>query len=306
MTGSLRIPQVRAAIVSIAAGVGILILKFIALTLTGSVALFSDAAESAVNVIAANVVLISLVVAVRPPDAGHPYGHGKAEYISSATEAGLIVLVSGWIIVTAAQRLLHPEPLRYLDWGLGILAVATVANYLTARFLLRVSRDAHSIALEVDAKHILADVLTSLGVFLGLGLAWLTGRYWVDPLVGALVAANILWIGVGLFRRSVGGLMDTSLPPDEETRIRTILNAHTQEIVDYHALRARAAGADRFLDVHLVLHRTLSVGQAHALCDHLEAHIKDELPGTDVTIHVEPCGLSCHRCASVGRLTRTE
>ncbi len=299
MAGSLRTPRVRAAIVSIVAGLGILLLKFVALTLTGSVALLSDAAESAVNVIAANLVLFSLVIAVRPPDAGHPYGHGKAEHISSVTEAGLIVLASAWIIVTAVQRLLHPQPLRYLDWGLAILAVAALANYLTGRFLLRVSREAHSIALELDAKHLLTDVRASVGVFLGLGLAWLTGRYWVDPLVGALVATNILWIGVGLFRQSIGGLMDTSLPPDEEARVRAILNAHTQEILNYHALRGRAAGADRFLDVHLVLHRTLSVGQAHALCDHLEAHIQEELPGTDVTIHVEPCGPSCPQCARV-------
>ncbi len=294
--GPLRTRQVRAAIVSIAAGLGILGLKYVALLLTGSVALLSDTAESVVNVIAANVVLISLAIAVRPPDAGHPYGHGKAEYISSATEAGLISLVSVWIVVTAIQRLVRPVPLHYLDWGLFILALATVANYLTGRFLLRVSRAVNSIALEVDAKHLLVDVLTSLGVFLGLGLARLTGAYWLDPLVGAIVAVNILSIGIGLFRRSVGGLMDTSLPPEEEARIRAILNAHDQEIVDYHALRARRAGAARFLDLHLILHRTLSVGQAHALCDHLEAHIQEELPGTDVTIHVEPCGPTCPRC----------
>jgi len=290
---------VRAAIISIAAGVGILFLKFVALTLTGSVALLSDAAESAVNVIAANVVLISLVIAARPPDAGHPYGHGKAEYISSVTEAGLIVVASGWIIVTAIQRFLHPQPLRYLDWGLAILAVAALGNFVTGRFLLRVSHDVHSIALGVDAKHLLTDVLASVGVFLGLGLAWLTGRHWLDPLVGVVVAIHIFWIGLGLFRQSVGGLMDTSLPPDEEARIRAILNAHTLEIVDYHALRGRVAGADRFLDVHLVLHRTLSVGQAHTLCDDLEAHIQEALPGTDVTIHVEPCGPSCPLCARV-------
>ncbi len=294
----LRTPQVRAAIVSIAAGLGILVLKFVALLLTGSVAILSDTAESVVNVIAANVVLISLSIAVRPPDASHPYGHGKAEYISSATEAGLIIFASAWIIVTAVQRLVHPVPLRYLDWGLGILAVATVANLLTARFLLRVSREVDSFALEVDAKHLLVDVLTSVGVFVGLGLAWLTGAQWVDPLVGTVVAAHILSIGVGLFRRSVSGLMDMSLPPAEEATIRGILNAHSQEIVDYHALRDRRAGASRFLDVHLVLHRTLSVGQAHALCDHLEAHIQDELPRTDVTIHVEPCGPTCARCAA--------
>ncbi len=279
-------------------------LKFVALLLTGSVAILSDTVESVVNVLAANLVLVSLAIAVRPPDAGHQYGHGKAEYLSSATEGGLIVIASGWIIVTAIHRLIRPVPLHNLDWGLSILAVATGANYLTARFLLHVSQEAHSIALETDAKHLQADVLTSLSVFAGLGLVWLARVDWVDPLVGVIVAAHVLRMGVNLVGRSIGGLMDTSLPPTEEAQILAILNTHDQEIVDYHAVRARLAGSGRFLDLHLVLHRTLSVGQAHALCDHLEEHIQEALPGTDVTIHVEPCGPTCARCAGVSAETQ--
>ena len=122
-------------------------------------------------------------------------------------------------------------------------------------------------------------------------------------MVGVLVSVHILVIGVRVSRRSIGGLMDTSLPPHEEAKVRVILNAHDQEIVEYHALRARKAGADRFMDLHLVLHRTLSVGQAHALCDHLEEDIRQQLPGTDITIHVEPCGPACPRCA--GAMTRS-
>ncbi len=294
-----RAPQVRAAIVSVAAGLGILVLKFVTYTLTGSVAILSDAAESVVNVVAANVALISLVVAVRPPDEGHRYGHGKAEYISAATEGGLILIAGGWILITAVGRFVRPVPLRYLDWGLILLAVATAANYLTARFLLRVSRDAASMALEADAKHLLADVLTSVGVFAGLGLTWVTGAPQVDALVGGLVAVHILRMGWGVYWESVGGLMDTSLPPEEETLVRGILDGHTGEIVEYHALRSRKAGPERFLDLHLVLHRTLSVGQAHALCDHLEDHIRAALPGTDITIHVEPCPPTCPRCGAL-------
>jgi cation diffusion facilitator family transporter len=292
-------PQVRAAVVSLAAGIGVLVFKFTAYLLTGSVAILSDAAESVVNVAAANIALISLVVAVRPPDSGHPYGHGKAEYLSSATEGWLILLAGVWIFFAAAQRFVSPLPLRNLDAGLLVLAVATLANYLTARFLLRVSRDARSVALEADAKHLLVDVITSLGVFAGLGLVRLTGIQRLDPAVGVLIGVHILSMGVGVIRRSVGVLMDTNLPPEEESKVRAILADHTEEIVSYHALRARQAGAVRFIDLHLVLHRTLSVGQAHTLCDHLEDHIRDELPGADITIHVEPCGPDCKRCAKI-------
>lgn len=296
----LRVPKTRAAVISVAASVGILTFKFAAYAVTGSVAILSDAAESVVNVVAANVALISLVVAVRPPDAGHQYGHGKAEYVSSATEGMLITIAGAWILATAVLRLFNPVPLRALGVGLAVLAVATVANYLTARFLMRVSRDTQSIALEADARHLLADVLTSLAVFAGLGLVWFTGLQWLDPVVGGLVALHVLQMGVGVYRQAIGGLMDTSLPADEEEKIRRILDAHQGDIVEYHALRSRQTGSDRFLDLHLVLHRTLTVGQAHALCDHLEGHIREVLPGADITTHVEPCGPSCPRCAARG------
>jgi len=292
----LRMPQVRAAIVSVAAGVAILAFKFAAYVATGSVAILSDAAESVVNVVAANVALISLVVAVRPPDEGHQYGHGKAEYISSATEGGLIVLAGAWVLITAVLRFIRPIPLRNLDWGLAVLAVATAANFLTARFLLRVSREADSIALGADARHLLADVLTSLGVLAGLTLGWVTGLAWLDAGVGAAVALHIIRMGADVYSQGLHGLMDRSLPAAEEAVIRTILDAHQNEIVEYHALRSRKSGTARFIDLHLVLHKVLTVGQAHALCDDLEEHIEGALPGSDITIHVEPCRPGCPRC----------
>lgn len=292
----LRTPQVRAAIVSFAAGLAILAFKFVAYVVTGSVAILSDAAESVVNVVAANVALISLVVAVRPPDEGHQYGHGKAEYISSATEGGLIVLAGVWVLITAILRFIRPIPLQNLDWGMLVLLLATAANLLTARFLLRVSREADSIALEADARHLLADVLTSVGVLAGLALAWVTDLAWLDAAVAAAVAAHIIRMGAGVYSQGLHGLMDRSLPAAEETVIRAILDEHRNEIVEYHALRARKAGSARFIDLHLVLHKVLTVGQAHALCDHLEEHIEAALPGSDITIHVEPCGPDCPRC----------
>jgi cation diffusion facilitator family transporter len=292
----LRAPKVRAAAVSVAASLAVLALKFLAYVLTGSVAVLSDAAESVVNVIAANVALVSLIVAVRPPDATHQYGHGKAEFVSSATEGALIFAGGAWILVSAFQRLVHPEPLRSLDTGIAVLAVATVANSLTAGYLTRVSHQVASAALEADARHLQADVLTSVAVLVGMALVQLTGWLWVDALLGAAVAVHILQIGVGVSRKALEGLMDSSPPEDEQARIRKILDAHREQILSYHALRARRIGSQRFVDLHLVLHRTMSVGEAHALCDHLEAHVGEELPGTDITIHVEPCGPDCPRC----------
>lgn len=292
----LRVPKVRAAAVSVAASLAVLGLKFLAYVVTGSVAVLSDAAESVVNVVAANVALISLIVAVRPPDAAHQYGHGKAEFVSSATEGALIFAGGVWILIAAVQRLLHPLPLQMLETGIGVLAVATVGNSLTAWYLMRVSHQVLSTALEADARHLEADVLTSIAVLAGMALVRLTGWLWVDALLGAAVAVRILQIGVEVSRQALGGLMDSSLPEGEETRIRAILEAHREQILNYHALRARRIGSERFVDLHLVLHRILSVGEAHALCDHLEAHIREELPGTDITIHVEPCPPDCSRC----------
>jgi cation diffusion facilitator family transporter len=295
---ALRAPvRVRAALLSVAVGLLLLALKFGAYLLTGSAAILSDAAESVVNILAANIALISLIIAARPPDEGHQYGHGKAEYVSSASEGAMIVLAGVLVVINAARRLLRPAPLAYLPLGVGLVALAALANYLVARWLLRVSRERDSAALEADARHLFADVLTSVGVIIGLGGQVFTGVIWVDPVVGLLVGGHILRMGGQVYESSLAGLMDTRLPADEESQIRDILADHAEEIVDYHALRTRKAGSDRFIDLHLVLHRTLSVGQAHGLCDDLEAHIHQALPRTDITIHVEPCGPTCARCA---------
>ncbi|MDR7568290.1 MAG: cation diffusion facilitator family transporter, partial [Armatimonadota bacterium] len=240
----------RAAFLSVSVSAGILGLKVAAYLLTSSVAFLSDAAESVVNVVAANIALVALAVATRPPDAGHPYGHGKAEYISGATEGALVAVAGGWVVFTALRRLLHPVPLQALNWGLSLVALATLANYLTARFLLRVSREVGSLALEADARHLLADVLTSLAALGSVGLVWLRGLEWLDPVVGGAVGLHIVGMGARVYREALGGLMDRSLPQQEEARIRAILDAHRDEILDYHALRTRRVGPQRFLDLH--------------------------------------------------------
>lgn len=281
-------PQVRAARVSVGASILILGLKTAGYLFTGSVALLSDAAESIVNVVAANVALYSLTVAAQPADSDHPYGHGKAEYMSSTFEASLIVVAAFVIVATAVSRLLNPTPLRNLDLGLLLGAVAGAGNLAVAQYLSRIARDRGSIALEADARHLMSDVLTTVGVLLGLGLARLSGWEPIDPILALAVAVSLGRQGGVLLWGSLGGLMDTRLPEAEVARITEILDAHRQEIIEYHALRTRRAGSRRFVDLHLVVRRTLTVGQAHDLSDDLEAHIGAALPDVDITIHVEP------------------
>ncbi len=281
-------PQVSAARVSVTASVVILALKAAGYWLTGSVALLSDAAESVVNVVAANVALLSLVIASRPPDNDHPYGHTKAEYVSSSVEAALIIVAAALILLTAVGRLLEPVPLRNLDLGLGLLVGAALGNYGVAQYLFRVGRARDSMALEADARHLMSDVISSAGVLVGLGLARATGLEVLDPIVAILVAMNLGWQGVSLQHRALDGLLDQRLPPEEEARITEILDAHRDEILEYHALRTRKAGSRRFVDLHLVVPRALSVGAAHELSDDLEAHIGAAFPDVDITIHVEP------------------
>jgi cation diffusion facilitator family transporter len=295
--------KVRAAVVSLITGIVILALKMAAYLATGSVALLSDAAESVINVIAANIALASLVVASQPPDEHHQYGHAKAEYVSSATEAAMIGVAGLVITATAINRLVHPLPLRRLPLGLALMGLAAAANLVVGWVLLRISRSEHSIALEASAKHLMSDVITSAGVFVGVALVILTGWTPLDALAAVVVGANIAWIGIGLYRRSISGLMDARLPPEEEAKIREVLDAHLADIVEYHAMRTRRAGSDRFLDLHLVVHRSATVGEAHDLTDHLEQHLEEVLPGIDVTIHTEPCASSCARCAGSARPT---
>lgn len=279
---------VRAALVSAAAGLLILGLKFAAFAVTGSVALLTDAAESVINVVAAVLVTASLVIAHRPPDDSHPYGHGKAEYIASTTEGFLVLGAAAWIVWTSVRRIIEPVTLSEVPLGVAMTAVAAAANLLVARYLLHVSREADSIALEADARHLMTDVITSAGVLVALLIEYVTGLRWIDPAIALLLSGHLAATGFKLVRRSMSGLLDDRLSPEEETRVREILDAHKAEIISYHAFRSRRAGARRFVDLHLVVDPNLTVRAAHTLCDDLENHIEDALPGTDVTIHVEP------------------
>jgi len=278
----------RYAWISIAAALCTIALKTTAYVVTGSVALLSDALESLVNLLAAVVALIALSVAARPADEEHTYGHYKAEYFSSGFEGALIVVAAVSIGVTAVLRLLDPRPLTDVGIGTLIAGIATVINLAVARVLSRVGRQQGSITLEADARHLMADVLTSAGAIVGVFAVSATGMHWIDPVVGLLIATHILWAGLGLVRRSMLGLMDTALPESVQRVIREILEAHQKGGVQFHALRSRQAGARQFISFHVLVPGDWTVQQGHNLLEEIEEQIHAELPASTIFTHLEP------------------
>lgn len=278
----------RVALLSVAAGLATLALKFGAYFLTGSVGLLSDAAESAVNLTAALVAFATISIADRPPDHTHHYGHEKAEYFSSGLEGGLILVAAAGIIYAAVDRLLHPAPLHHLGPGMVVALVASAINFAVARVLLHVANAQDSIALEADAHHLMTDVWTSVGVVTGIGAVGVTGWQVLDPLIALAVAGNIMKVGVGLLHRSVQGLMDVALPQEEIAQIQSIIAEVAGPDTPYHGLRTRKAGARRFVDLHLLIPGSTTVQEAHDLVEKMEAAIRQRLPNTLVTVHVEP------------------
>ena len=279
----------RMVYLSIATSLATIALKFGAYFLTGSVSLWSDALESLVNLAAALVALGALIVAERPADERHMYGHDKAEYFSSGVEGALILVAAVSIIWSAVHRLVDPQPLARLGPGIVIAFLAGAMNFTTARVMLNVARQHDSIVIEADAKHLLTDVWTSAGIIGGLLVVMAMPQWAVlDPVMAIAVGIHIVVTGVGLLRRSADGLMDAALPASELKRAEALIRTELPDGANFHALRTRKAGARRFLELHLLVPGTMSVLESHALCDRIEATLMAHLAKAHVTIHVEP------------------
>jgi cation diffusion facilitator family transporter len=278
----------RFAVLSVLAALVTIGLKAGAYLVTGSVGLLSDALESFVNLIAALVALLALSVAARPADDEHAYGHTKAEYFSSGFEGALIVIAAATIVVAAVGRLIVPRPIEAPGLGLTITGVASAINLGVALVLQRAGRRYESITLEADAQHLMADVWTSLGVIIGVGAAALTGWLWLDAIVAIAVATNVLRSGVRLIRRSMLGLLDTSLPDETLATITSILESHGKSGVRYHALRTRQAGARRFISCHILVPGHWTVQRGHDLLEQIEERIREAVPRSVVDTHLEP------------------
>jgi cation diffusion facilitator family transporter len=273
---------------SIAAALTTMAMKAVAYLITGSVGLLSDALESTVNLVAAVVALVVLTIAARPADADHPYGHDKAEYFSAGVEGTMIVIAALSIAYAAIDRLLNPVELERLGIGLVISVAAALVNLGVAIVLLRAGRAHRSITLEADGKHLMTDVWTSAGVVIGVAAVGLTGWESLDPIIALLVAANIVFSGSRLVRRSVRGLMDVALPPAQLEAVTEVLDRYRSSDVQFHALRSRRAGRRSFLSMHVLVPGAWSVKQGHDLVERLEADVRAEVPGLTVDTHLEP------------------
>ena len=278
----------RAARLNLVVGVVLLLVKTAAWWETRSVALLADALESIVNVAAASAAAVAVAVSRRPPDRRHPFGHTKVEYLSAGLEGALVLGAAAAIVRESWQHLRQPHPPAALGVGLALATIAAVANGALAAYLRRVGRRQRSPALVASGAHLWGDVVTTAGVLAGLGAAWLTGRWALDPLIALLVAANILRLGWHVVRDSVGGLMDESLAAPEVERITTIVRREMGGALQFHDLRTRRAGPRPFVELHLVVPGSMRVDLAHQICDRIETAVQSDLPGAHVVVHVEP------------------
>lgn len=285
------------ALLSVASNSLLIALKLIAGLLSGSVSIISEAIHSMMDLVAAVIAFFAVRLSDVPPDENHPYGHEKFENVSGVIEGVLIVVAAVWIIAEAAHKLIEPEPMGAIGWGVAVMFVSALVNTLVSRLVYKVAREEQSMALEADALHLKADVYTSLGVGMGLAAIWVSGWYWLDPLVAIAVALFILKEAFELIARAFAPLIDASLPKEEIEAIHAALARHQPYFIDYHDLRTRQSGKIRHVDLHVRLHRHTTLQDVHDVCDRLEEEIVKSLEHANVLIHADPCKPDCS-CAA--------
>ena len=284
----MRPPLARFAWLSVGAAGATILLKLLAWWLTDSVGLLSDALESLVNLAAALVTLSMLILAARPPTEEHAYGYSKAEYLASAFEGLLILIAAAAIAYAAVKRFIEPRPIDRAGLGVAVSMLASFINFAVARILLRQAMLHRSIALEADARHLMTDVWTSVGVVAAVGAVAFTGWWRLDPVIALAVAANIVWTGGSLLYRSLRGLMDEGIPGPQREAIASLLEGYRDLGVSYHALRTRQAAGRSFVSVHILVPGDWTVSRAHDLAEEVEGRIRALVPGCSVETHLEP------------------
>jgi cation diffusion facilitator family transporter len=275
----------------------LIVMKVVAGILTGSIGIIADAVHSVIDLTGSVVGLIGIRISGRPPDKRHAFGHGKAEDIAGAVIAGLIFVAAAAIISEAARRLVVGGTVELVAVGIYVTAAAIVVNVAISWYVSRAARSTESVALKAVARDMLADVLSSCAVLIGLVLVRLTGRNIFDPIVSLLVAALIARTAYLTMKEAFGGLMDTGLPEAEEESIRSCIMEHSSQVVGFHKLRTRKVGNQRYIELHLVMPKDASVHAAHEVCDHLEEDMRTRLRDASISIHIEPCTTSCESCS---------
>jgi len=285
-----------AARLSIIVVIILIVLKVVVGVITGSISVLAQAVDSFLDLFAIAITFFAVVVATRPADEEHPFGHGKVENIAAVVQAVLIFAAGGLIIYSAIRRIITGATLELTEAGIGAMLVSIMVSVFLSRYLLKVSRATDSVALEANARNIAADVYSAAGVLVGLVVIRFTNLAIIDPIIALLVSLVIFKSAYDVLRKSFGGLMDVRLPEIEENIIRAAIMEHVGELVEFHQLRTRKAGSQRYIDLHLVMPKGTSLEGAHRMCDHLEQDIKNKLHQASVTIHVEPCDGKCDQC----------
>ncbi len=278
----------RAAFISVLSNTILTVSKLILGYMIGSVAVISEGFHSGLDLIASVIAFCSVSVSSRPPDKEHPYGHGKIENISGAVEALLIIVAGALITKEAVEKLRHGGEVGNPTAGLIVMGISVLLNFIVSRILFKSGKKHDSAALIADGHHLSTDIMTSLGVFIGLILMKLTGWGWVDPVAALVVAGIIVFVGGRVLLTSFAELLDHTLPAEEEKLIRDIIERHRGLFVSYHKLRTRKAGAIRYIDLHLEMSPDSSLKHAHDFCDHIQKDITAEFPTAQILIHIEP------------------
>lgn len=296
MSSSKAKEKVGAAYLSVGSNTSLSTFKLFIGLLTGSVSITAEALHSMNDLIASIIATYAVKQSSKPPDEEHKYGHGKAESVSALIEAMLIIFAAVFIIYEAADRLLVPREIEFIEWGIGVMLASTVLNTVVSLYLYRVAKKTNSAALHADAAHLSTDVITSLGVFAGLFAIRVTRYYPLDPVIAILVALFIIQTGLRIVITSCKDLMDTKLSVEEEKAIREILSLHKQQFFEFHRMRTRRSGSERHIDLHLVMPKAMSIEECHALADHIEKEIMQKMQETYVLTHIEPCHSKCDEC----------
>jgi cation diffusion facilitator family transporter len=288
--------KVKAAYLSVGSNTSLLLSKLVVGISMSSVAVFSEAVHSGIDLLAALLATFAVRAAARPPDRDHAYGHGKFENVSGTIEAVLILVAAAFIVYESGRRLVSMEEISMPLLGVAVMAVSAVVNWAVSAYLFRVARETDSVALEADALHLRTDVWTSLGVMIGMAVIYFTDWYWVDPVMAIAVAVMIGRAAYRLTRRTLGDLVDAPLPPEEQEVISVILREHVGMHIGWDSVRTRRAGSDRHIDLHLHFPPSMPLAEAHDIAHHIEEDIEAALPRSIVLIHLEPCVGDCPDC----------